>query len=146
MLVSSAQEDWQLAGMVCKTLWNFAGGLVDPRVTAAAAFGDAESEDLAAILTGFLGVCWLQMVAWLRAADQDRVLEDCSEEQARSVRALRRAPSCAAASGRESSSQSRRCCWAASMRTARTWSRCSRVDAAGIWNFSAARANGGRGQ
>ena len=68
--MNSAQDDWQLAGMICKTLWNFAGGLTDTSVKAVNVFGEAECEDLRAILVEFLGLlAWQGMlVATLQPA------------------------------------------------------------------------------
>ena len=55
-MLHTAQDDWQLASMICKILWNFGGGLADPHVIAADIFGESESEDIVAVLTAFLGM------------------------------------------------------------------------------------------
>lgn len=50
VLVEHGKADWQLAGMVCKTLWNFSEGYVDQRASLSEAFGEQEGEELMAVL------------------------------------------------------------------------------------------------
>jgi len=44
------RSDWQLASMVCQTLWNFSGKIT----SASACFGEVEHQELADILIEFL--------------------------------------------------------------------------------------------
>lgn len=54
VLMEVGQTDWQLAGMVCKTLWNFSEGYVDQLAGLAHVFGEQEGEELMTILEEFL--------------------------------------------------------------------------------------------
>jgi len=44
--------DWELAGMVCQTLWNYSGKITSTN----ACFGEAEAQELSEILIDFLGM------------------------------------------------------------------------------------------
>ena len=47
----SPGPDWQLASLVCKTLWNFSENITN----AASCFGDEAANTLLALLSSFLG-------------------------------------------------------------------------------------------
>ena len=46
-----SQDDWNLASMVCKTLWNYSGKITSTN----ACFGEQEGQELAELLTKYLG-------------------------------------------------------------------------------------------
>lgn len=50
VLVEDGQSDWQLAGMVCKTLWNFSEGYIEQAVSVSETFGEQEGEELLVVL------------------------------------------------------------------------------------------------
>jgi len=50
VLVEHGHADWQLAGMVCKTLWNFSEGYIDQGASLFDTFGEQEGEELMAVL------------------------------------------------------------------------------------------------
>jgi len=44
-------QDWQLASMVCQTLWNYSGKIT----STSACFGEKEAQDLTELLIEYLG-------------------------------------------------------------------------------------------
>ena len=46
-----ARQDWQLASMVCQTLWNYSGKIT----SANACFGGQEAAELGEVLVEYLG-------------------------------------------------------------------------------------------
>merc|ERR1712216_100074 len=57
VLQQSGGNDWPLAGMVCKTLWNFSEGVAERNSSAIECFGEQECEVLIAELDDFIGMC-----------------------------------------------------------------------------------------
>ena len=52
------RSDWQLASMVCQTLWNYSGKIT----SANACFGESEASNLMDLLIEYLGkfVCYIK--------------------------------------------------------------------------------------
>ena len=46
------RNDWELAGMVCQTLWNYSGKITSSN----ACFGESEAQELSEILIDLLGL------------------------------------------------------------------------------------------
>jgi len=67
VLTDAGSTDWQLAGMICKTLWNFSEGLSDKYTSAGDCFGEAAAEQLAEALAEML--------------DEAVVSENCDDTQ-----------------------------------------------------------------
>ena len=45
------RSDWQLASMVCQTLWNYSGKITSSNAT----YGEEESQELQDVLVDYLG-------------------------------------------------------------------------------------------
>jgi hypothetical protein len=54
VLAQAGSFDWQLAGMICKTLWNFSDGVSDAYVSASECFGEEVCGDLLHTLSELL--------------------------------------------------------------------------------------------
>jgi len=51
VLQEFGRTDWQLAGMVCQTLWNFSAKIT----STASCFGEEEAQEIVDILVDYLG-------------------------------------------------------------------------------------------
>ena len=60
MLRDFGRGDWELAGMVCQTLWNYSGKISSTNAT----FGEQEAQELIEILIDYLGKFVVSYCCW----------------------------------------------------------------------------------
>lgn len=61
MLRDFGRDDWNLACMVCQTLWNYSGKITSTNAT----FGEKEGQELADLLDEYLGKCSTMEITFL---------------------------------------------------------------------------------